>query len=73
MSAAAPFAKGDALIVRPSDSDDPDAIAHAGESCTFVRRLDAPGGLSIYARVQFVGDPKERVLRMQDLIREDAK
>lgn len=72
MNVAPRFQKGDELIVRPSDADDPDAIAHAGETCTFVRRLDSPGPLLAYARVRFGDDPKEYVMRMRDLVRKEG-
>ena len=72
MNATTPFRAGQRVVVRPSDSDDPDALARAGQSAVVLRQLDAPGGVSRYVRVRFATDDREQLMRAQDLAPAEA-
>lgn len=68
LSTDAKFTKGEQLIVKPADGDDPEAMNRAGQVCTFVRYVDAPGKLSAFAIVQFANAPKPLYMRQCDLV-----
>lgn len=59
------FRKGDQLRVRPHDYLDPEAVARAGQSCTFERYSRGVFGTP-FAIVNFV-DKKRVYLRDEDL------
>lgn len=58
-----PFLKGDVLIVKPKDMDDPEATACTGETCRFVRY----GQFTDFAVVQFDEDSRFFYFRPEDL------
>jgi len=57
---------GDSLIVRPSDRLDPEAIARAGQSCTFLRWSKGAVGTP-YAIVEFPQGGRKFYFRPADL------
>lgn len=57
---------GDILIVKPTDTDDPEALAHEGQRCRFSQFRESPSG-SRFAFVQFSTQGRRVCLREQDL------
>lgn len=60
---SAVFHKGDLLVIRPQDDDDPDANARTGQACRFLRY--GPTGLAV---VEMEGARRPLYFRPQDLM-----
>lgn len=64
------FKPGALAVVQPRDSDDPEALAHAGRRCRVVRSHRTPFG-SMHIGVQFSTQGRTVYLRAQDLVDEE--
>ena len=62
------FAPGETLIMKPQDADDPEALAHAGECCRFLRYAHGAVG-SVYVFVQFAREGRPFCFRQADVRR----
>lgn len=66
------FTAGDILMVQPQDTDDPEALAHAGQRCRFLRSVPAAIGGRL-AVVQFSTQGRGFYLRPGDLVRTEER
>ncbi len=62
----APFRKGETLVIRPHDDNDPLANAYAGKRCQFVRYHETPAG-NAHAMVKFAALALPVAFRIEDL------